>query len=531
DLTAQGHHFATRTDTETLCHLFEGDPVHAVGRLQGMYAFAAWNAKCRELVLARDGFGKKPLYYAKAGGVLAFASELRALERVPGICGDIDAIAIQEYLLLQYVHAPRTIYRQVCKLEPGTLLRVRFPAGRSPVLTPHRHFTFTADEPRRERGKKPVDEATALSELRCLVVQAVQDRLVADVPLGAFLSGGIDSSLVVGVMAKELGVRARTFSIGFKDAPDSEHHAARQVAEALGTDHHEMIVDPSAVDLLPTIAAALDEPNGDSSCLPVYLLSEFTRRHVTVALSGDGGDELFGGYRRYSDTLAEARDPWRHVRSVRRWRRIWTAGTSYVSGRWLHMPEETLVPMTGPLHPEAAGLLARWRRHLNDRARPLIHRMRMLDVESYLPGAVLAKVDRMSMQFALEVRCPLLDVRLARWASRLPDDWCHDGFQSKRLLKRLAANYLPRQIIERPKMGFGLPERAWSKDRLLDLADDLLLGSGSQLLGHLDRAGMKRYLQVQRLPDCFSVFQVWGMLVLEQWLRRAAASRCVRRAA
>ncbi|HMC63522.1 MAG TPA: asparagine synthase (glutamine-hydrolyzing), partial [Gemmataceae bacterium] len=521
DLNARGHRFATRTDTETLCHLFEDNPVQAVSHLQGMYAFAAWNRHNRELVLARDPFGKKPLYYAMAGGVLAFASELRALECVPGICSDIDPVAVQEYLLLQYVHAPRTIYHRVRKLEPGTLLRLRFANESEPVSTCHRHFVFKTSEPSSKWSKKRADESTALNDLRRLVIDAVRDRLVADVPLGAFLSGGIDSSLVVGIMAKELGVRAKTFSIGFKDSPDSEHHAARLIAESLGTDHNELIVDPSAVDLLPTIAAALDEPNGDSSCLPVYLLSEFTRKHVTVALSGDGGDELFGGYRRYTDTLAEARDPWRHIRSFRRFRRPWRAGTAYLSARWLQMPEETLVPMLGPLHPEAAGLIAGWRRHMNDRSRPLIHRMRMLDVESYLPGAVLAKVDRMSMQFALEVRCPLLDVRLGRWAARLPAEWCHDRFQSKRLLKRLAAKYLPREIIERPKMGFGLPERAWSKERLLNLTSDLLLGSGSQLPGYLDRGSVRRYLQIQRLPNCFSVYQIWGLLVLEQWLRRA----------
>ncbi len=523
-LQERGHRFATRTDTETLCHLFEGEPLPAVERLEGMFAFAAWRQKERELVLARDPFGKKPLYYAVSGGLIAFASELRALRAVPGLCEAIDPVAVQQYLLLQYLHAPRTIYRGVSKLEPGTLLRVRPSAHGGLTTAAHRYFQFQAVEPAPRRAASAADEASAVEALRRQVTGAVRDRLVADVPLGAFLSGGVDSSLVVAVMAREPGVRVRTFSIGFKDSPESEHLVARSVARALDTEHHELLVAPSAVDLAPTIADALDEPNGDSSCLPVYLLSEFTRRHVTVALSGDGGDELFGGYGRYGSFLAEARDPLRYWRAARRLRRWWTPGRAYLDLQLLNLPERLLRSLTGPLLPENAEMVRGWRHLLNNRSRPLIHRLRTLDVEAYMPGSVLAKVDRMSMHFALEVRCPLLDVRLGRWASGLPGAWCHDGRESKRLLKRLLARYVPKEVVYRPKVGFGLPGQAWSKERLLGLASDLLLSGDSPAAGYLDRKGLQAYLRMQERPECFSVYQVWNFIILDLWLRRAASS-------
>src|SRR5439155_6795776 len=301
-------------------------------------------------ILARDPFGKKPLYYGIAGGLLAFASELRCLELVPGLCGDIDEVGFQLYLLLQYAHAPRTIYRGVHKLEPGCTARFRCDDRRIVRSTYRRYFQFQPSEPGWRKPAHYADEDTAVETLRQHVVAAVRDRLMGDVPYGAFLSGGIDSSLVVATMVKELGVRPKTFSIGFKDAPDSEHLAARHIAQLLGTDHHELIVEPSAVDLLPVIAGALDEPNGDSSCLPVYLLSEFTRRHVTIALSGDGGDEMFGGYNRYTQTLEEARDPWRFWHSLRHLRQWWTPGRAYLDRRALTIPVHVVTPITGPLH-------------------------------------------------------------------------------------------------------------------------------------------------------------------------------------
>jgi asparagine synthase (glutamine-hydrolysing) len=324
-------------------------------------------------------------------------------------------------------------------------------------------------------------------------------------------------------MARELGVRPKTFSVGFAGSPSSEHHAAQRVADHLGSDHRELLVDPSAVDLLPRVAEALDEPNGDSSCLPVYLLSQFARRHVTVVLSGDGGDEVFGGYDRYTATVAEAASLRRRLGWMRRRRDWWTAGKAYLSDRILPMTPSELRTLVGRIAPEADGVL--WEmRAAGDGGGPVLHRLRSLDAATYLPGAVLAKVDRMSMQFALEVRCPLLDMFLADWASRLPAAELNDGVTGKKLLKRLALRYLPAELVNRPKQGFGVPPQCWSQRRLLGWADALLNGADCKLGGHLDSQKLRAHLDRQREPRLFNVYQVWEILILELWLRGASAS-------
>ena len=514
DLQKAGHRFQSRTDTEVLCHLFEDDPAKAVERLSGMFAFGAWRVADNELILARDPFGKKPLYYLRQGAFVAFASELRALQRIGNLVGEVDPVAVQEYLLLQYVHAPRTIYRHVCKLEPGTLLSFRFEPGRIRTEERRRFYRFEAREPKtRIFGYRPSLDSHA-EELRTRLIDAVKERLVADVPVGAFLSGGNDSSLVVAIMARELGVRPRTFSLGFAGSPDSEHLAARRIAAHLGTEHDELVVEPDAVALLPEIVDVLDEPNGDSSCLPVYLLSQFARQHVTVALSGDGGDELFGGYGRYTETVAESQNLWRRVSWVRRMRRWWTASRAYLGERILPMTLPELRDLVGRVEPEIADLFHRFGA-IADGPGPVLHRLRTLDADSYLPGAVLAKVDRMSMHFALEVRCPLLDRRVADWAANLPVAVLNDGMQTKRVLKHLAQRYLPAELVNRPKQGFGLPAVGWSQDRLLDLTDDILFSGGSKLAAYLDVKRLREHLR-----NRFNVYQVWELLVLEQWLRR-----------
>jgi asparagine synthase (glutamine-hydrolysing) len=517
-LEAAGHRFASRTDTEVLCHLFEeGDAADAVARLGGMFAFGVWRTADRELILARDAFGKKPLYYVRRGALVAFASELRALLPLgPDLLGSVDPVAVQEYLLLQYVPAPRTIWRHTRKLEPGSYLRLAFEPGRVRAEEAGRFFRFAPQEP-------PAGEEATVDELRVLVIEAVRDRLVADVPVGAFLSGGNDSSLVAAVMARELGVRPRTYSVGFTDTSASEHDAARHIAQHLGADHHELLVGPEALELLPEVAAALDEPNGDTSCLPVYLLSRFARQGVTVALSGDGGDELFGGYGRYTETVAESASLRRRLGWARRQRRWWSAGRAYVGERLLPMTEAVVGRLCGGLLPEARRRLADMRAAA-DGGGPMLHRLRALDAATYLPGAVLAKVDRMSMRFALEVRCPLLDARLAAWAQRLPAAMLNDGVTGKKLLKRLALRYLPEEVVRRPKQGFGVPERGWSQGRLLALADDLLRGPGCRVHAHLDARQLRDHLAGQREPGRFNVYEVWEILVLELWLRATAGA-------
>ncbi len=526
DLQSRGYEMRSQSDAESLLYLFASGQADNLPRLSGMYAFATWNAATRRLLLARDPFGKKPLHIAQGDGWVAFASELSALRRVPGFDASISPEAVAEYLLLQYVHAPRTIHAGAEKLPPGSwaaFTGADAATGTPAVRTGRRHSQWQASGQHitpspYERTDAGVLERAA-ADLFPLLLAAVDRRLRSDVPLGAFLSGGIDSALVCAMVTRELGRPLHTFSIGFEGTPESEHELARKAAELLGTEHHEQILSPDAIELLPAIAAALDEPLGDSSCLPTWLLSRFTREHVTVALSGDGGDELFGGYGRYRQTLDEEAD-WRlRARWLLRHRRGWRAGEAYCGLRWLMFAPEDVLALAGPAAGRhAADLAASLAARIDAGAEPLIHRLRTMDVDTYMPGAVLAKVDRMSMAFALEVRCPLLDRDVAAFAANLPAELCWQHGFSKPLLRTLAARYLPREAVERPKTGFGLPGRSWTQQQILGLCEERLLAPGSRLSGVLDPAGLRRFLQRQRQDGCFSIFQVWTVLMLEAWL-------------
>jgi asparagine synthase (glutamine-hydrolysing) len=523
ELIRNGHRFHSHTDSEVLPHLFEAmDPVR-LHDLDGMFGFAVWHRERRRLLLARDPFGKKPLYFAHAPGWFAFASELQALARVPGFDPAIDRDALALYLLLQYVPAPFSIYRSARKLPPGSYLEVDLRHGQLAEATPTRWFLFNAAEPP-ALGGASLDER--IEELRPRILTAVKKRLISDVPLGAFLSGGVDSGLVAAMVTQELGEPLKTFSIGFAGTDESEHQYAREVAQHLGTEHHEDLLQPDALQLVHEIAARLDEPNGDSSCLPTYLLCRYTREHVTVALSGDGGDELFGGYGRYRDTLNEQGSRLDRLKRMVRNRRHYQPADGYLSPRWLMFQPEQVDTLIGGLSPHVRSVLDHWRGQLNDRRQPLLHRMRNLDAETYMPGAVLAKVDRMSMQVALEVRCPLLDRDVAAYAQGLPASACWRApAETKRLLKALTERYLPRDWLDRPKMGFGLPSNAWSKQAVLDLARQLLDTPDSQLGQLLAPGALHEVVERQAQPGWFSIYQLWPLLIMELWLRKAADNR------
>jgi len=517
-LEARGHRFRTRTDTEVIPHLLEeDDPDSLCGEIRGMFAIAGWSERSRTLTLARDPFGKKPLYVAEGRGFLAFASELRAIEALPFVEREIDRDGLAGYLLVQYVPGERTIYRGVRKLGPGRWERTS--CGERVDRQSGAFFRFAP------RGGTVSDhDSTALrGELKSLLRTAVERRLESDVPLGAFLSGGVDSSLVVGMLVRDFGLKVQTFSIGFDEPGSTEHLLARETAALLGTEHHDEVLSPNVMAMLPEIAGSLDEPNGDSSCLPTLLLCRHARRFVTVAMSGDGGDELFGGYGRYRDTLHECGDravPWRS--RLRRWLRSeprFTTADRYLSPRWLmFQPEVVAAFMGGSIPGGAADDLAAWRRRLEDPDQTPLQRMRQLDAETYMPGAVLPKVDRMSMQCSLEVRCPLLDRDVAAFAEGLPDQvlWAPpEG--TKRILKDLAAEYLPREWMERRKMGFGMPSRGWSHAGMIAIAE-AHLGPTCRLAEHLDGRMIRGFVEAQRDPARFSIYQLWPMLVLELWL-------------
>jgi|HubBroStandDraft_1064217.scaffolds.fasta_scaffold00009_34 asparagine synthase (glutamine-hydrolysing) len=503
ELEAEGVGFASRCDTEIL---LEGLARRGAGLLSGldaMFALGIWDRAARRLTLARDLFGEKPLYYLDRPDLFAFASELHALATLPAFDAGITREAVANYLCWQYVPAPASIYRAAAKLPPGSILTLA--EGASPVV--ETFFRFRAAGPAESR--RSLDDLA--DELEAILAATIERRLLSDVPLGAFLSGGVDSTLVAALVAKKLGRRLDSFSIGFAGHADSEHHQARETAQHLGTDHHEQVLAPDILELGREIGRVLDEPNGDTSCLPTWLLSRFARERVTVALSGDGGDELFGGYNRYFDTLAEeaALLPG------------WTAGTAYLSDRILLGPDPVLARLFGAVPPGLARDLAVERDFLDSGGRPLLHRLRELDARHYLPGAVLPKVDRMSMQHSLEVRAPLLGIDVARFAAGLAADDCYAPGRGKLVLKRVAERWVPRAWLDRPKRGFGLPMDGWGKAALLPITAGLLLAPEGRVQGWIARPALERLLAEQ--DQNFSPYRVWALFVLEIWLRHHAA--------
>ncbi|MBF0266931.1 MAG: asparagine synthase (glutamine-hydrolyzing) [Gammaproteobacteria bacterium] len=513
-LTSAGHVFKSHSDSEVLPHLFENMDGNIVKQLDGMFAFAAWQPETRRLILARDPFGKKPLYYSEGDGWFAFSSELKALKAIPDFDKTIDRDALSSYLLLQYVQAPKTIFSGAKKLPPGHFLEADFSKGKPT-------FRVTAYENYKAKESNISENFVQTSKkLEEIIVDAVEKRLVADVPLGAFLSGGVDSALVTAIASNILGKKLSTFTIGFEGVKVSEHHAAREIANYLGTDHHEKILKPDAVSLVREIAHRLDEPNGDSSCLPTLLLSQYASQHIKVAVSGDGGDEMFGGYGRYRDTLNEAANwQFRILRSLHL-KKFWTPASAYLSSRWLIFQPEQVKYLMGEIPDFTKLLLENWESQLNDKSVPLIHRMRNIDVHSYLPGAVLAKVDRMSMQASLEVRCPLLDENISKLSQQLNTEhlWSPPN-ETKLILKKIASKYLPEQWMNRPKLGFGLPANAWSHNEVLDLANNIIISNDSQLMKYLAPDALKQFILRQSDKNYFSIYQLWPLLIMEEWLR------------
>ncbi len=511
ELQAAGVQFKGRTDTEVLLEAVALWGVDALPRLDGMFAFAAFDRLTGRILIARDAFGEKPLYYTTLdSGAVAFASELQALEKLPGFNPAASLDAMAEMLSFQYIGAPRSIYQSVRKLAPGCWMEIdsdgAFRTGRFYDFQPTGGST----------GSRTM--ADLADELEDILVRSLRRRLISDVPLGAFLSGGVDSSVVAALVRRKLKVPLKTFSTGFSNAPESEHLTARIFAEHLGCEHRENLVSPDVSGFLERAGDLLDEPNGDSSCLPTFLLSEFVRQHVTVAVSGDGGDELFGGYGRYFATLDE-RD-----RALSGALENYRPGQVYYGNRILVGQEPLIQELFGMVPDAYAAHLARLRGDI-DAGMPggLLEAMRRSDVENYMPGAVLPKVDRMSMRNSLEVRTPFLNMELARFASSLPESVLVQKGRGKLVLREVAYRYLPKELIDLPKQGFGLPMSDWARDSLLSVGSTMLLDDDSRLGDALGRDRLGRYLEHQATPGQFSAYQLWGVVVLEAWLRKHPA--------
>jgi asparagine synthase (glutamine-hydrolysing) len=527
-LETAGHRFYTSTDTEVIVHAYEQWGTAAIGRLRGMFGLAIWDTRTGTLIVARDRIGIKPVHYAGVDGRLYFGSEIKSILCAPGVARELDADSLDHYLSFLYTPRDRSIFKGVQKLPPGHVLVWR--DGRHHL---ERYWEVPADEP--FRGS----EQDAAIALRGVLADAVRSHLVSDVPLGAFLSGGIDSSVVVGLMAEVAGARVKTFSIGFDEPAFDELEHARQVAHHFGTDHHEFVVQPDAIGILDDLISHFDEPFADSSAIPTWYVSEMARKHVTVVLSGDGGDELFGGYDRYLPhprvvafdrygpkalrrvaALAARRLP-HGMRGKNFLRHVGRdAQGRYLDAIRLFSPDEkpdllsvdVRRQLTGP---DPEHLLAR---HF-DRfaALPWPSQMMRFDMETYLPEDVLTKVDRMSMAHSIESRVPLLDNEVIGFASSLPAGFKIKNGRRKHILKEVAATLLPGGIIDRRKQGFGVPIGVWFRGRLRELFADTLLSGRSLQRGYFQPSFVRRLVDEHLAGTRDHTLRLWQLVVFERW--------------
>jgi asparagine synthase (glutamine-hydrolysing) len=552
ELDKEGVRFRGRSDTEVIV---EGATVWGVPRLiaklWGMFALALWDRHERVLVLARDRLGKKPLFYGEAPGCFLFGSELKALRAIPQFQPRLDRDSAALFLRLGYVPSPRSIYAGVWKLPPGTWAEVR--AGQSPVIT--RYWDARDIAERAQTSRLTLGEEEAVGELDTLLRDAVERRMIADVPLGAFLSGGIDSSTVVALMQAQSTTRVKTFTIGFHAAGYDEAKDAARVAGHLGTEHTELYLSPEeAWEVIPRLPCLYDEPLADPSQIPTLLVSALARRHVTVALSGDGGDELFAGYRRYAD----AEQKWSRLRRMPGPARRLAArvARTMAQGGWDSRLEQVgwAIPERWPRGLEGYRLelvadlldagpdrvydhvISIWRSPadvvigaqdgpsgsgavVDARVVPgFLERMMLKDLMFYLPDDILVKVDRASMAVGLEARAPLLDHRVVEWVWRLPLSLKRRSGQPKWLLRQVLYRYVPAPLVDRPKMGFGVPIDSWLRGPLRDWAEDLLDERAMTRAGILDSRRVRRIWHRHLRGEPYQEYRLWAVLSLQAWL-------------
>ena len=536
DLEARGHSFRSHSDSEVILAAYREYGDECLQRFVGMFALALWDEVRKRALIARDRVGKKPLFYRIDNDGVSFVSEVRGFFAEPSFEARVDPQAISDYLGFQYVPSPRSAFAGVHKLPPGHRMIVE--DGR------HRIEPYWSV---RYGPKLRLSEDEAVEAVEEALERAVRDRLVSDVPLGAFLSGGIDSGTIVALMARHSSGPVRTFSIGFPEERYNELPAARLVAQRYATQHEEFIVEPDAIALLPRLAWHYGEPYADSSALPTFCLAELTRRHVTVALNGDGGDESFGGYKRYVANLAASRFngvlpagvrrlpavvaaplaravPHPLVRSGARFfeRFADTPEQRYaswmlhydlprkralLSDAFLEAVEPDVVPQLEALFAASSGP-------------DLVDRMLDVDVRTYLPDDLLVKVDIATMAHSLEARSPLLDHRLMELAARLPSTFkIKNGRVKKHVLRRVAERLLPREILERPKMGFGVPLDRWFQSSLQSFAREVLLDGRVASRGLYRPGAIERMLDEHATGRRFWHYQIWNLLMLETWYR------------
>ena len=530
ELEGAGHRFYTSTDTEVIVHAYEQWGKGAIARLRGMFGLAIWDTRSRTLLVARDRIGIKPMYYATVHGRLYFGSELKSLLEAPDLPRDLDAAALDHYLSFLYTPRDGSIFKSVRKLPPGHLMT--WSGGRLEI---EQYWQMPATE------TFTGSEQEAVQQLRAVLSDAVRSHMISDVPLGAFLSGGVDSSLIVGLMSELSSARVKTFSIGFDEPAFDELEHARRVADHFGTDHHELVVKPDGVGILDQLISHFDEPFADSSAIPTWYVSEMARRHVTVVLSGDGGDELFGGYDRYLPHPHVAAFDRYSPRALRRVAALaaerlphGARGKNFLRhvgrderGRYLDAirffgADEKPALLTPELRraidgPDAETRLAR---HF-DRLAPLpwASQMMRFDAETYLPEDILTKVDRMSMAHSIESRVPLLDNDVINFAATLPAGMKIKNGRRKHVLKEVAATLLPRDVLDRKKQGFGVPLGTWFRGHLRELFADTLLSPTTLQRGYFQPAFINRIVAEHLAGRRDHTLRLWQLLVFERWNR------------
>ena len=536
DLEKRGHKFETNTDTEILPHLYEEYGEAMVEHLNGMFAFALWDKRRKKLLVARDRFGEKPLYYGAFDGKLIFASEPKVLLKNPAVKPEINTDALRQYLSFDYVPAPLSIYKDVYKLPAAHLLTVE-----NGEVKTRRYWNLSFHK----NGSTPSLEKAA-EDLREIVSDAVRMRLVSDVPLGILLSGGVDSSTVAAFAVKHSAEKVKTFSIGFEEDSFDESKFARQVAEHLGTEHYEdKLSVEKAADLISEIGKWLDEPLSDGSLIPTFLLSRFVRQHVTVALGGDGGDEIFAGYPMYfGHKMARIYDA---IPSFLRTGLIepivnnlpvstknlsfdykakrFVAASKYDTVTRHHswfgsfsidqqndlLSRNVLENTSNDIYKSAKDLLK-----ITDAADE-IEQMQFLDINFYMAEDILTKVDRASMAVSLEVRAPFLDPRVAQFAASLPLEYKLKGNKGKYILKKAVEDLLPKNILQRPKKGFGIPIAEWLKGSLNPLMHELLAPERLKNQGLFDEKFVRKLIKEHETGKASHHKQLWTLLVFQLW--------------
>jgi len=540
ELERQGHQFATRTDTEVVLHAYEEWGLDCLRRFNGMFAFAIWDGRSQELVLARDRLGEKPLYYFLAGDRLVFASEIKAILADPTVPREINPRGLVNYLAFSHAMAPDTMYRGILKLQPGHYLR--HSRGTSKTAA----FWDVGDEPQTIGANEFTEDALA-DRIMTLLDDAVRRRMVADVPVGAFLSGGVDSSAVVAMMQRHATAPVKTFSLGFQIGGAYDELAdASRVARFLGTEHYELRVDHlDIVETLQRLVYAYDEPFGDAASFPVYLISQFAREHVKVVLAGEGGDELFGGYRRFvADQYAHlyqllpgllldnVQPIIRRFPRLRRTKRILSTMAVRDPGlrtaRWLEvftpeMRHEILRPvweeLAGSYDPTRTYREYYEREPVDGYSFDHLNRMMYVDLKTWLPDAYMEKVDKATMAVSLEGRLPILDHRLVELAFQIPSSMKIRRRSTKRIFKRAVAGLLPPEVLSKPKHGFAVPTDPWFRGELRDFVFEVLFDEQTRRRGFFDPVAVQKlyneHTQGREVHDT----ALWLLLIFELWCR------------